>query len=87
MANFKIKWCFINSKQATKAIDLLGAKSLDKINFYASDFHRGQWHEKKIDSINYYSFSADEANKRAKKDLRTFFKKQSSDAFVEFVRN
>lgn len=80
MAQFKIKWSFINSKQAIKVIDLLGAKSLDKITYYKNN--------KKIDEINYSCFDRFIADKKAKKDIRKFFTENSGvHDFVEFIKN
>ena len=80
MAQFKIKWSFINSKQAIKAINLLGAESLDKINFYKKN--------KKIDTIRYGWMDSYTANKRAKKDIRKFFKENSGmNDFLQFIKN
>ena len=80
MAHFKIKWCFTNSKTATKAIDLLGAHSLDKINFYVDN--------KKIDYSRYFHLANFEADEKAKKEIRKFFKQnQGMNDFVEFVKN
>jgi hypothetical protein len=80
MAQFKIKWSFINSKQAIKVINLLGANSLDKIIFYKKN--------KKIDKINYSCFDRFIADKKAKKDIRKFFKENSGvHDFVEFIKN
>jgi hypothetical protein len=80
MAQFKIKWSFINSKQAIKAIDLLGAKSLDRITYYKNN--------KKIDDINYFFVDSFTADKRAKKDIRKFFKENSTmNDFIEFIKN
>lgn len=74
-----LKWSFINAKTATKAIDLLGAGTLDKINFYVNN--------KKIDWSSYnYLFSVD-ADKKAKKEIRKFFKQnQGINDFVEFIQ-
>lgn len=80
MAQFKIKWSFINSKQAIKAIDLLGVKSLDKINFYKNN--------KRIDKVHYGWTDSCMANKRAKKDIRKFFKENSGmNDFIEIIKN
>ena len=80
MAQFKIKWSFIDSKQGTKAIDLLGAKSLDKIIYYKNN--------EKDDEINYSWTDSFSADKRAKKDIRKFFKENSGiNTFIEFIKN
>jgi hypothetical protein len=80
MAQFKIKWSFINTKQAIKAIDLLGVKSLDKINFYKNN--------KRIDKIHYGWTDSYTANKKAKKDIRKFFKENSrTNDFIEIIKN
>jgi hypothetical protein len=80
MAQFKIKWSFINSKQAIKAIDLLGVKSLDKIKYYKNN--------KKIDEINYSWMDFFTADKKAKKDIRKFFKENSGmNDFIEIIKN
>jgi len=80
MAQFKIKWSFINSKQAVKAIDLLGVKSLDKITYYKNN--------KKIDEINYSWMDFFIADKKAKKDIRKFFKENSGmNDFIEIIKN
>lgn len=80
MTQFKIKWSFIDSKQATKAIDLLVAKNLDKITYYKNN--------KKIDEINYSWTDSFSADKKAKKDIRKFFKENSGiNDFIEFIKN
>jgi hypothetical protein len=80
MAQFKIKWSFINSKQAIKAINLLGAKSLDKITYYKKN--------KKIDEENYSWTDSFTADKKAKKDIRKFFKENSGmNDFIEIIKN
>lgn len=79
MAHFKIKWSFISAKTATKAIDLLGAGALDKINFYVNS--------KKIDSSSYNYLSSVDADEKAKKEIRKFFKQnQGINDFVEFIK-
>jgi hypothetical protein len=80
MSQFKIKWSFINSKKAIKAIDLLGAKSLDKIKYYKNN--------KKIDEKNYSWTDSFLADKKHKKDIRKFFKENSGmNDFIEFIKN
>lgn len=79
MAHFKIKWSFISAKTAIKAIDALGANSL-AIYLYINN--------KKIDAINCKIYNNFEADKKAKKEIRKFFKQnQGINDFVEFIRN
>lgn len=79
MSYYKMKWSFTNAKTATKAIDLLGAGALDKINFYVNN--------KKIDWSSYNYLSSFDANRKAKKEIRKFFKKnQGMNDFVEFIK-
>ena len=79
MLHFKIKWSFISAKTATKAIDALGANSL-AIYLYINN--------KKIDAINCKIYNNFEADKKAKKEIRKFFKQnQGINDFVEFIRN
>lgn len=79
MAYHKISWSFIDAKTAIKAIDALGANSL-AIYLYINN--------KKIDAINCKIFNNFDANKRAKKEIRKFFKQnQGINDFVEFIKN
>lgn len=76
----KIRWSFIDAKTAIKAIDLLGARALDRINFYVKN--------KKIDCSGYHHLNDYIANKRAKKEIRKFFKNnQGINDFVKFIRD
>jgi len=76
---YKIKWYFINKKTAHKAVDLLGAKSIDCLKFYKNN--------KLLDELSFSHFSDFEANKRAKKEITKFFKQnQSINDFVEFYK-
>lgn len=80
MAYHKIRWSFIDAKTAIKAIDLFGARALDRINFYNNN--------KKIDWSNYNCFNSIEADKKAKKEIRKFFKQnQGINDFVEFIKH
>jgi hypothetical protein len=56
MLKFKIQWSFVNQKQACKVIDVLGAKSLDCVNFYTKN--------KKVDTYsNMICFAREMADK------------------------
>ncbi len=80
MSNFKLKWSYDSAENAIKIINLFGAKAMDKINFYINN--------KKISSLNYYAFASCEADKKAKKEIRKFFKQNCfKNDFVEFIRN
>lgn len=77
MATFKIKWSFINSKTATQAINLFGAKSFDSIKLYANN--------KMVEKLNYCWTDTISADKRAIKEIKKFFKfNQGINDFVEF---
>ena len=76
---YKIRWSFIDKKTAHKAIDLLGARSINCLKFYKNN--------KLLDELNFYCFSPVEANKRAKKEITKFFKQnQGINDFVEFYK-
>lgn len=80
MGYHKIRWSFIDPKTAVKAINLFGARSLDRINFYINN--------KKIDYSHYHNFTSIVADKKAKKEIRKFFKQNLGvNDFVEFIKN
>jgi hypothetical protein len=80
MTQFKIKWAFITSKRAIKAINLFGAKSLDKITYYKNN--------KKIDETKFHCLTSLVADKKAKEDIKKFFKENcGNNDFIELIRN
>lgn len=79
MTKHIIKWTFIDYKTAKKAIEIFGAKSLDYISFYKDN--------KLIDKNSYSWTDSNSANKRAIKDLKSFFKENKGiHDFIELNR-
>ena len=79
MSEYKLKWFFHDKKQAMKAVNLFGAKSIDNIKFYK---------EKRLFEKNsYHHLATVAADYKAKKDLKDFFNESDGSYFVEFVRN
>jgi len=80
MSQFKLKWSFINAEDGIKAIDLFGAKSLNKIIYYKNN--------KKIDETKFHCLTFLLADKKAKEDIKKFFKENcANNDFIELIRN
>lgn len=78
MYMYKIQWAIHNPKDACKLVDLLWARSFDKIIFRCEN-------NKITDSYNWFiSFPSWLAEKETKKYIRNAFKKYAE--WCEFIR-